>query len=127
MLGELIYEATGKITGRRVLDADGLSIESSYSTEGKIKDIHVFEMGTFVSTMREGGVLYGEDKGILMTQDGDTASANPKGIGRFTGPGSISFRGCAIYNPKATGKLSFLSNAVIVFEVEIDPSDNMTI
>jgi hypothetical protein len=77
--------------------------------------------------MREGGVLYGEDEAILMTKDGDVASANPKGIGRFTGPGDISFRGCAIFNARATGKLAFLSNAVIVFDVEVDASDNMTI
>jgi hypothetical protein len=127
MLGELLYEATAKITGRRVLDAEGLEVESSYTAQGKVKGINVTEMGTFVSTMREGGVLYGEDEAILMTADGDLASASPKGIGRFTGSGSISFRGCALYHAHATGKLAFLSNAVIVFEADIDASDNMTI
>ncbi len=84
-------------------------------------------MGTFSSTMRPGGTLYGEDKAVLMTPDGDMASANPKGIGRFTGPATISYRGAAFYNANATGKLAFLSNAVLVFEVEIDASDNMAI
>lgn len=127
MLGELIYEAKGKVVGKRVLDTEGPTIEGSYSAQGKIKGIDVMEMGTFSSTMRPGGALYGEDKAVLMTSDGDTASADPKGIGHFTGPGAISYRGCALYNANATGKLAFLSNAVLVFDVEIDASDNMTI
>jgi hypothetical protein len=127
MLGDLIYEAKGKVTGRRVLDTEGPTIEGTYSTQGKIKGIDVMEMGTFSSTMRPGGALYGEDKAVLMTPEGDMASVNPKGIGRFTGPGAISYRGCAIFNANATGKLVFLSNAVLVVDVEIDASDNMTI
>lgn len=127
MLGDLIYEAIGKVVGKRVLDTEGPTIEGTYQTQGRLKGIDVTEMGTFSSTMREGGALYGEDKAVVMTRDGDMASANPKGIGRFTGPGAISYRGCALYNANATGKLSFLSNAVLVFDVEIDASDNMTI
>ena len=127
MLGDLIYEAKGKVTGRRVLDTEGPTIEGSYQAQGKLKGIDVTEMGTFSSTMRPGGALYGEDKAVVMTRDGDIASANPKGIGRFTAQGGISYRGCALYNANATGKLSFLSNAVMVVDVEIDASDNMTI
>jgi hypothetical protein len=127
MLGDLVYEAKGKVTGKRVIDTEGPTIEGTYSTQGKIKGIEVMEMGTFSSTMRPGGALYGEDKAVLMTPAGDIASANPKGIGRFTGQGAVSYRGCAIYNANATGKLAFLSNAVLVFDVEIDASDNMSI
>ena len=66
-------------------------------------------------------------RGSLASTGGDMASANPVGIRRFTGPGAISYRGCALFNANATGKLAFLSNAVMVVDVEVDASDNTTI
>ena len=49
MLGDLFYEATGRITSKRVLDLERLEIESSYFVEGKMREIEVFEIGTFTS------------------------------------------------------------------------------
>ena len=49
MLGDLFYEATGRITSKRVLDLEGLEIESSYFVEGKMREIEVVEIGTFTS------------------------------------------------------------------------------
>jgi hypothetical protein len=37
MLGELIYEAKGKITGYRVLDVEGPKIEVTISENGTLK------------------------------------------------------------------------------------------
>ena len=50
MLGDLFYEATGRITSKRVLDLERLEIESSYFVEGKMREIEVVEIGTFTST-----------------------------------------------------------------------------
>lgn len=120
MLGDLIYEAQGKLTGTRVLDAEDLKMESSFTAQGKIKGVEVTEMGTFWSAMRPGGVLYGEDQAILMTKDGDVAPAQPRGIGHYTGPGKVAFKGAAIYGTNCTGKLSFLNNFVMMFEADVD-------
>ena len=50
MLGDLFYEAKGRVTSKRVLDLEGPKIESSYSLEEKmIGEIEVIEIGTFTS------------------------------------------------------------------------------
>jgi hypothetical protein len=121
MLGEQIYEAKGQITGTRVLDTEQFKMGSSYMGEGKIREIEVMQIGTFWSVPRAGGAAYGEDKTIVMTKDGRSmCSISARGIGHFTGPGKVAFRGADLYNAEATGELSFLSNMVIVFEVEVD-------
>ena len=52
-----------------------------------------------------------------MTKDGmSMCSISARGIGHFTGPGKVAFRGADLYNAEATGELSFLSNMGIVFE-----------
>ena len=43
MLGDLFYEAKGKILSKRVLDLEGPKIESSYLLEGKMREIEVIE------------------------------------------------------------------------------------
>jgi hypothetical protein len=87
----------------------------------KIREIEVMQIGTFWSVPRAGGAAYGEDKTIVMTKDGRSmCSISAIGIGHFTGPGKVAFRGADLYNAEATGELSFLSNMVIVFEVEVD-------
>jgi hypothetical protein len=129
MLGEQIYEAKGQITGSRVLDAEQFKMEYSYMIEGRLRGIEVMETGTYWSIPRAGEVVYGEDKAIVMTKDGNSmCSLSPRGIGRFTGPGKVAFRGAALcgearcneIKPDGTGELSFLSNMVIVFEAEVD-------
>jgi hypothetical protein len=45
------------------------------------------------------------------------------GIGRFTGPGKVSFRGSLFFRIPSTsegGKLSYLNNMMEVFEYEVD-------
>ena len=63
MLGDLFYEAKGKITSKRILDLEGPKIESSYFLEGKMREIEVVEIGTFTSTSISDGVFFVEGKG----------------------------------------------------------------
>jgi hypothetical protein len=44
MLGDLFYEAKGRITSKRVLDLELVEIESSYYGEGKMREIEVVEI-----------------------------------------------------------------------------------
>jgi hypothetical protein len=75
ILGELIYEAKGKIVGQRVADIgnsnnddhDGLAkVEVSYSGKGYIKGVgNVSETWTFVNTHLLNGTTQGAGKGII--------------------------------------------------------------
>jgi hypothetical protein len=127
-LGELIEESRGKITGRRVLNVEGiLKMETSFLMEGNYKGTPCTDVGTYAAVLRE-GVLQGEGQGIVMTKDGQgMASWTGQGIGRFTGPGKVSFRGALYFQtPSASegGKLSDLNNMVGVFEYDADESGN---
>jgi hypothetical protein len=127
MLGEQIGEAKGKSTGQRVLDVqEGLpKIETSFSEAGKLKGVEFTNIGTFWSITRSGGTLYGEGQGVMTTKGGDEmATWNGYGVGRFTGPGRISYRGSFFYRTNSTGKLSFLNNIVGLFEYEWDEGGN---
>lgn len=126
MLGDQIYEGKGKITGTRVLDVDGPKIENSYMVQSKLKGIEVTETGTFTATMRSDGVQYGEDKALIMAQDGSGGTMMAHGIGRQVGEDKISFRGLAIMGPANTGKLATLNSLLVVFEAEVD-GDNLSI
>jgi hypothetical protein len=60
MLGEQYLELGGKITGQRVLDVEGPTIETSVATKGTIRGVHVQEIITFIGRpTAEKGVLHG--------------------------------------------------------------------
>ena len=127
-LGELIEESRGKITGQRVLDAEISKTETSFAMEGNYWGTPCIDVWTYTSMLREGGVLYGEGQGIITTKDGQgMATWKGPGIGKFTGPGKVSFRGSLFFKTPLTsegGKLSYLNNVMGVFEYEVDEIEN---
>jgi hypothetical protein len=134
VLGELIEEESGKITGRRVVDVEGPKIESSFTMNGKWVGQDVTDIGTYWGVMREGtetqGVVYGEAQGVATTKDGQgMATYTVQGIGRSTSPGKIRFHGSVFYRttPTSGGKLSSLNNKVGVFEYEEDEQGNCSV
>jgi hypothetical protein len=125
-LGDNIVEESGKITGQRVLDTDPLNVESSFKMSGKYKGEEGSDIGTYWAVMRqdEVGVMYGEGQGIYETKDGKgMATWRGYGIGRFTSPGKISFRGSLFFRAPP-GTLSYFNNLVGVFEYEVDEEGN---
>lgn len=126
MLGEMIGESRGKVTGNRVLPSEGQApkVETSFQESGKILGVEVTDMGTYWSVARAVGGLYGEGQGVIMTKDGEMAAWTGQGVGRFTGRGSAhSFRG-AIYYQTTSAKLARLNNIAVVFEYETDENGN---
>ena len=126
-LGEQIEDSRGKITGQRVLNVEGIpKMETSFMMEGNFRGIPCTELGTYTS-MLGGGVLHGEGQGIVTAKDGQgMVSWTGQGVGRFTGPGKVSFRGAIYFQTPSSegGKLSNLNNIVGVFEYETDEMGN---
>jgi hypothetical protein len=102
-------------------------METSFVMEGNYRETPCTDVGTYTSMLRE-GVLHGKGQGIVTTKDGHgMASWTGQGVGRFTGPGKVSFRGALYFRtPSASegGKLSNLNNMVGVFEYEADEMGN---
>ncbi len=126
MLGEQIGERKGKITGQRVLDVEGPTIETSVASSGNFGGTQVSETLTFVGRPTSNGILHGLGKGVMMTANGEMATYTGEGVGRISSSGSISWRGSIFCRTSSTGKLAFLNNLVGVFEAEIDAEGNFS-
>ena len=127
MLGDMIGEETGKITGTRVLPSEGGApkVESSVHLAGRLLGIEVTNIATFWGVMRPDGTLFVEGQGVVMANDGGTATLIGQGSGRFTASGGVSYRG-AIYGESATGSLARLNSMIIPFEAEADADQNIS-
>jgi hypothetical protein len=119
MLGDLIYEALGKIIGMRVLDDNG-KIEMTLQEQGEIFGSGCSTTLTLVGKPEINGVQYMEGYGILMTKDGDTATITlngrniPKGL-----PPLAKFLG-AVYMRTQSPKLPRLNSEVYMCEAEMN-------
>jgi hypothetical protein len=124
MLGDQIAEETGKVTGFRVLDAEGPKVEVSIRTQGKILGTDYMGRATYWSAVQPSGFLYGEGQGAYIAQDG-MAVWKGQGTGKINPAGGASYRG-ALHFVNATGKLAKLAGTVGVFEYNTDANDNTT-
>ena len=131
VLGELIEDESGTITGHRILDVEGPKIERSFTMAGKYKEVEATDMGTFWTVMRPGAhaepIMYAEAQGVITAYDGEgMATYTAQGIGRLTGTAKVRFHGSVFFrtSPTGGGKLSFLDNMVGVFEYEGDEQGN---
>jgi hypothetical protein len=129
MLGEKIGEATGKVIGQRVLSPEesgsrGPKIEVTLQESGKLLGLDTTGTLTYWSVLREGGIVYGEGRGVVMTKEGDSCSLWGTGIGKLTGRGmGAAYRGSIYYEAKGA-RLSRLNGTCVVFEFEVDENGN---
>ncbi|MFB5600266.1 MAG: hypothetical protein ACE5SW_08585 [Nitrososphaeraceae archaeon] len=125
MLGDLFYEAKGKITSKRVVDISGPKIESSYFVEGNMRKIEVEEIGTFTTIPMSENVFYVEGKDIVTIKgSNEIATVIAQGISKHTDSSKIIV-GSNFYRSSITGKLAFLNNLVGVHEASVDNNDNI--
>jgi hypothetical protein len=125
MLGELISEAKGRRTGRRVITGPGAAprVEVSFEDDGKLFGADAHTIGTYWSEVRPDGTLYGEGQGVIITNDGETVSWRGAGTGVFRGGGAVGYRGSLHYATQST-KLARLNSVAGVFEFEVDAAGN---
>ena len=62
MLGEQIVEWRGKVTGRRVLDSEGPTVETSVSASGSVRGTQANESITFVAKPVSEGWFVAKDR-----------------------------------------------------------------
>jgi hypothetical protein len=126
MLGEILYEAKGKVTGVRVLSSEGgeALVEVSLQVQGRILGVEETSLWTYWSKTRSDGTIYGEGKGVMTTKDGDVVSLIGNGAAKSRGSdGSIHYRG-AIYFQTSSQKLSRLNGCTAVHEYDVDAEGN---
>ena len=102
MLGEMIGEEQGKITGVRVLPlADGNNnprFELSFQGAGTLVGVDITNVGTYISVLTSAGVFNGAGQGVITTADGDIVTWTGTGIGTPTGKGlAARWRGILYY------------------------------
>ena len=118
MLGELIGEFKGKVTGVRILPEG--KTEMSIHGSGKIIGIDATYASTGVFTHLDNNVLMEVGNGLITTIDHDFAAMNIMRISVSTGKGRVaSFRDASYYFTKSE-KLSQLNKVIGVSEFETD-------
>jgi hypothetical protein len=124
MLGEQIGTESGKVTGYRILRSEmGPQVEVSFQAAGQILGIDHSTMGTYTSTIRPDGTVFGEGQGLARGAKGQVASWVGQGIGKPGRGQAISYRG-AIYYQSASPEWSRLNGVAAVFEYEVDEQGN---
>lgn len=127
MLGDLIYEANGKVAGYRVLDAEGPKIEGTITEKGTLKGgIETTDTVTYWSIPRLGGTYYAEGKWVLMIKEdvNELATWTGQGIAYYSGSKRRDVGSVFCLAGSTTGLLAFLNNMVGVFEYEVDENGN---
>ena len=129
-LGNLIYQHKGKITSETVLE--GPTVQTSFASNGTVTggvtNVSVTEIGTYTTTPRADGILYGEGQGVITGENGEIVTWDSQEIGSMAPNGEIIFRGSIFFRTLSpTGSLGFLDNMVGVFIFQVDPSGNTAV
>ena len=126
MLGEMVGKESGQVTLQRVLPTkgQGLLVEVSFLCTGMLSGVAVTDVGTFEAAARPDGNLQGEGQGVVTTEDGEVATWLGGGVGKFTGPGAVKWRG-AIYYQTASPKLASLNDVAAIYEFDVDANGNI--
>ncbi len=126
-IGNLIYEGRGEINSQTVLT--GPTVQTSFSSNDTVftgvNNQTVKEIGTYTSTPKANGILYGEGKGVMTGPDNEMLTWTSQQIGTMTPQGKIIFHGSMFFNALSpVGSLSYLDNMPAVFTFEVDASKN---
>jgi hypothetical protein len=123
-LGDQVGEASGKITGTRVLTPVGgeqqVQMEVSFQGSGNMLGEEIIDTATYLQVVRPGGVFYGEGDALWITSAGESAHFAGFGVGRPTGgfpAGHFAVCGSA---QTASEKLARLNSVAIVAEYDVD-------
>ena len=125
MIGELIAEFKGKVTGIRIL-AEG-KMEGSDTGMGNIMGKEATIMDTSVLMWMPNGVLMAEGNGMVMTAEGEVVMVKVNGIAWSTGKGFKQSGRGAGYFMTSSPKLASLNKTVGVWERESDENGDWSV
>jgi hypothetical protein len=127
-LGDQIGEASGKITGTRVVTpvvtGAPAQMEVAFQGSGTLLGQQITDVGTYVQSVRPGGIIYGEGDVIWLTADGESAQWSGFGLGRPTGDfpaGHFAVCGTAMTDSEALSRLNEIAS---VTEYDVDEEGN---
>lgn len=124
MLGDLVYETRGKITGTQVRDDDSATIEISGQEKGTILGINCTVTVTFWASPQSDGTLSGGGRAVIITEEGDVAKYKGICVGPPGKPSDHSTGQATLRNLGAvrffteSSRLAPLTKYVMVFEDE---------
>lgn len=120
MLGEQIGELKGQTISTRVLEdiGHGPRTEVTDHQVGTLCGVQVDVTVTYVGTIRPSGTVAGGGNGFVVTASGQTATFTGHGVGGFTGPGQLTWRGALFYET-TSDELSSLNGIAVVFEYQV--------
>jgi hypothetical protein len=128
MLGQLLFESRGRITGQRVLSVENgipkfeISITGSGIFTGSLE---VATTWTYWAIQRSDGTSYSQGQGVIMTKDGqDMATATGRAEGKKVESGKMRYVGAIFYETHSRNKLAFLNHLIGVNEYEVDALGN---
>ena len=126
MLGQLLFESRGRITGQRILSIDNGIPKFEVSIAGTgifTGSLEVNTNWTYWVIQRPDGTSYSQGQGVIMTKDGrDMATATAEG--KMVESGKMRFVGALFYETHSENKLVFLNHLVGVNEYEVDALGN---
>ena len=124
MLGELLFESKGKITGQRVLSVENGIPKFEVSIAGTgifTGSLEVTTTWTYWAIQRPDGTSNSEGQGVIMTKDGrEMATATGRTEGKMVESGKMRYVGAIFYETHSENKLAFLNHLIGVNEYEVD-------
>lgn len=130
MLGELLFESKGRITGQRVLSVENGIPKFEVSIAGTgifTGSLEVTTTWTYWSIQRPDGTFHSHGQGVIMTMDGrDMATATGRAEGKRVESRRMRYVGAIFYETHSENRLAFLNHLVGVNEYEVDSAGNYT-
>jgi hypothetical protein len=122
MIGEMVSDMTGKVTGQRIVHHYGgpLKLERTIELKGKLLGSEVSFIATTWAVERPQGGMFMKGNGVFMTKNGEKAEARGSAIALPTKTGGWSLRG-ARYIQTSAESLKRLNTVALVFEIEVSP------
>lgn len=122
MIGDMVGEMNGKVTGQRVVHHYGgpLKLERTIEMKGKVLGSEVSFIATTWAVERPQGGMFVKGNGVFMAKNGEKAEARGSAVAMPTSAGGWSLRG-ARYIQTAAESLKRLNNVALVFEIEVSP------
>jgi hypothetical protein len=123
-LNQPLYREHFKLMSQKEVTINGTKVtQAMFSGNGTAKGISITSMGKGLIFPRPDGVVYTKGKADFIATRSSSSNDNGKATYTFQAIGNY---GIALFNANATGSLSFLSNTVAVYKVDMNKNGTNT-